>query len=246
MVSVGILRQIVSDIHAVSPQGLRKAVRTELAATISKPSSLIENEKARTAFSKSCIKDFFTSSSERRKLDKLELAYPKRATSNYFAKVYKKEQASVTKKTLKELQVKIQNRDCGTNEIEKNFNVTQGVLALKKAGLKLPENVCLEDLRGKGGYFTLKMPTYIFVDCKEERLCRIAIHESVHLNDTVAQKLFQNDFTRYFAALGEKLMPFWAKKQSKVNYAIMRRPTGANSLPVLQKNSYTNKKTGQI
>ena len=227
MTSISVLRQIVSDIHAVSPEGLRKVLSSELAAKSLIPSTLEANEKAFAKFSKKHMSDFFCSANQRSSGGKLNLSYHQSYSTYYFAKMYEKEQIKFTSRTLKKIGIELKNETYEIIKPEITFNILQGLLTSKKAGFKLPKTVVLEDMTERmTGYWQAINAKKIFINPKGDDLCVSTIHETAHKNDIASRVVNRILFAGILAAIPNKLIPLLNKNliQKEIcNYAAKNR-----------------------
>jgi len=173
MTSISTLRQIVTDMHLVAPQGLRKVARAELAEKIDKPSGVFAVWANRQQFLIPETHGYRCS----------ESSYPRTSVSNYLSKIYYKEQNMIIKKTIRNFGVEIKNETNYKIDEYATFNILQGLTVSKKAGLKLPKNVILETMEDCAGYFKPLKPKNIYIDPSESKLCSTVIHETTHKKD---------------------------------------------------------------
>jgi hypothetical protein len=223
MASIAVLRQIVTDIHSFAPQGLRKAMRSELAAKICKPNTLVQNK----------ISFFELSSNFYMHIDangtsdfNMSRWHRPSLSSDYFAKVYCKEQNLAIKKTLKDIGVHLRNKTGEKIAPERKFNILQGLMVSKKAGMELPKTVILENLTDELGYFLQSRPKIITIDPNRDKLCKTAIHETAHKNDAAANIVSKLPIVNALSLITDKLIPLFNKNlitKEVRNYAVTDR-----------------------
>lgn len=193
MIKISTARQIVSDIHMVFPEGLRKAVRKDLA----------ENIHQRHGFYQ-CAGDSLRflgqNASEFKRL--LLLNYPVEVLNNlygggkskaYCASLCEKELNKLMQKSLKENKVRINNMSANELGPEIIYDIWEGLMITKKAGLKLPERVNFKNLMDCDGSFNIFKPKKIYIDSNCRRIRKTTIHETIHKNDFIA--IILNRFT---------------------------------------------------
>jgi len=168
MTSISKLRQIVTDMHTVFPQGARKAARAELAEKINKPGNVHDLISSRLAFSNPDILGYWGS----------KRPFKKESVSSYLSKIYDKEQNMLINKTIKNFGVEIKN--------EIHYEILQGIAVSKKAGLKLPKNVIVKNLEGHLGLFYDSELKNIYIHPTNDKFCLTVIHETAHKNDMAA------------------------------------------------------------
>jgi len=183
MTSISSLRQIVTDMHSFAPQGLRKAARAELAEMISEPSRFSIATLNRMRFAQPGYHGYSKSERSFGAISKLIKSNSKNSISDYLSKIYDTEQNVLIKKIIKNLGIEFKNETNDKIHPDVIFSILQGLTASKKAGLKLPKNVILEEIEDCRGYFRRFKPKNIYVDPSGMGICSTTIHETVHKND---------------------------------------------------------------
>jgi hypothetical protein len=197
MTSISTLRQIVKDIHAVAPQGARKAVRAKLTEQISRPISeteiMIEQLRFKSDMQNAVMEKVFTRNGDDFTVTRHSYATATEVSSfetryklrKHLSNIFDKEKNTLIKNTLTKLGVEIKNKTINEIEPNKTFEILQGLNISKKVGFKLPKTVVVEDLRTMNcsGYFILLQPKKIHIDPNKDKLCATTIHETAHKND---------------------------------------------------------------
>jgi hypothetical protein len=208
MTSIAFLRQIVTDIHSVAPQGARKAVRAKLAEQISLPCREDDLKTEQLHFK------FEMANAVRAKVMKAdrylrEAEYKLRV---HLSHIFEKETNTLVKNTLKKLGIRIENKTINEIEPTKTFQILQGLNISKKAGFKLPKTVVVEDLQNKcGGYFKLSEPKKIHVNLNQNELCATTIHETAHKNDLAEHIVRYIPVLDALSLISSKLIPSFNK-----------------------------------
>ena len=168
MVNVSVLRQIVSDMHAGFPAGIRKFARNNICEKFSLPysESILKPAAGHHEFFEKYGTDtFFT----------------------YYHKVEEQEGNKLINKLKKELNINVEfinktkTNPCPSQMIE----VWAGLIKSKKTGFKLPKVVEFEYLhkRGRAAEFNILTPKKLYLDPLYGTNSTYTMHEIAHKND---------------------------------------------------------------
>lgn len=182
MINISEARQIVSNIQEVFPHGLRKAVRIHMVERINQPSNIVPNEVSKTFFFQTRLDKFKSSFSTNNLVNDLHSKYVN-SVPDYYSKIWDNELDMLINRTSKKLGVKIKNLTNDKTSSQVKFNILQGLLVSKKAGLKLPQIIKLKYLKKHGGGFRPIYPNTILLDPRCDAVSSITIHEIAHKND---------------------------------------------------------------
>lgn len=172
MVSIGELRQIVSEVQTVFPQGLRKTARLRLAEQIKcLPVSEVTN------INKDSVK-------------KLTDIFSKETALDYYSKIRAQEQNKIVKIGMKELDGSIKFKNKTANDIGDTtmFGVLKGLFKSETTGLKLPKTIEFKNFHHRkdicdNGEIKWHKPGKIYLNPESDDIFRTTIHEITHDND---------------------------------------------------------------
>ena len=164
MISINGLRQIVNDMHAVFPGGIRKNLR------IAAESKLTSNPI-----------DCLTVKGEI--IDRMKQTYFPDNFAKYWQKIQKEEEEKLIKSISSRHGFQFKNQT--NEEIDRSniFEVLKGVLKAEKAGLKMPKNIIFKDMDYFGEINPRNLDN-LYLNPKEFReLATTTVHEITHKND---------------------------------------------------------------
>lgn len=168
MANISVLRQIVSNVHACFPTGIRKTARL----VVSERLSLVKTPMTE-GFLKQDLLNTFSN-------DRVTVL-------QYYSKVKQQESFKLINKVMKELNITFINKTNQDITESQMLDTLSGLVKAKNAGFKLPKVIKFKNLKKTWGEFVPQQPNIIYLNPNSPSISSSSIHEAAHKNDLGAR-----------------------------------------------------------